>query len=107
MSINYHLAELVQKVFTPEISGRKDHIVQARARYELFLKLLDSYDMLSKSDAKLFESYNEDKQNFSTVSTKDAAARRDVKIANFRKEKELKQKLEVSHIWSACMRTYH
>jgi len=51
--------------------------------------------MLSKGDAKLLESYNEDKQNFSTVSTKDAAARRDVKIARFREEKGLKQKLEV------------
>ncbi|KAJ4985843.1 tor signaling pathway regulator [Stagonosporopsis vannaccii] len=94
MSINYHLADLIQRVFTPEISARKEQILQARARYELFLKLLDSYDMLSKGDVKLFESYNEDKQNFSTVSTKDAAARRDVKIARFREEKGLKQKLE-------------
>lgn len=95
MSINYHLAELIQKVFTPDISARKEQILQSRARYELFLKLLDSYDMLSKGDAKLLESYSEDKQNFSTVSTKDAAARRDVKIARFRQEKGLKQKLEV------------
>jgi hypothetical protein len=95
MSISYHLAELIQKVFTPEVSARKEHLVQARARYERFLKLLDSYDMLSKGDAKLLESYNEDKQNFSTVSTKDAAARRDVKIARFREEKELKRKIEV------------
>ena len=95
MSINYHLAELIQKVFTPEVSARKEHLLQARVRYELFLKLLDSYDMLSKGDAKLFESYSEDKQNFSTVSTKDAAARRDVKIARYRQEKELKRKLEV------------
>ncbi|KAF3043097.1 hypothetical protein E8E11_007415 [Didymella keratinophila] len=94
MSINYHLAELIQKVFTPEVRARKDHLLQARARYELFLKLLDTYDMLNKADAKLLESYNEDKQNFSTVSTKDAAARRDVKIARFREEKEIKRKLE-------------
>ncbi|KAJ8118734.1 hypothetical protein OPT61_g348 [Boeremia exigua] len=94
MSINYHLADLIQKVFTPEVSARKEQILQSRARYELFLKLLDSYDMLSKRDAKLFEAYNEDKQNFSTVSTTDAAARRDVKISRFREEKELKQKLE-------------
>ena len=51
--------------------------------------------MLSKSDAKLLEAYNEDKQNFSTVSTTDATARRDIKIKRFREEKELKQKLEV------------
>lgn len=95
MSINYHLAELIQKVFTPEVSARREQILQSRARYELFLKLLDSYDMLSKGDAKLFESYSEDKQNFSTVSTKDAAARRDVKIARFREEKGLKEKLQV------------
>lgn len=95
MAINYHLAELIQKVFTPEVSSRKEHLLQARARYERFLKLLDSYDMLGKGDAKLFESYNEDKQNFSTVSTKDATARRDVKIARFKEEKELKRKLEV------------
>ena len=95
MSINYHLAELIQKVFTPEVSARKEQLLQARTRYELFLKLLDSYDTLSKRDVKLFEAYNEDKQNFSTVSTKDAAARRDVKISRFREEKELKQKLEV------------
>jgi immunoglobulin-binding protein 1 len=98
MAINYHLAELIQKVFTPEVSSRKEHLLQARARYERFLKLLDSYDMLSKGDAKLFESYNEDKQNFSTVSTKDAAARRDVKIARFREEKELKRKIEVRSV---------
>lgn len=98
MSINYHLADLIQKVFTPDISERKAQILQSRARYELFLKLLDSYDMLSKRDAKLFETYNEDKQNFSTVSATDAAARRDVKISRFREEKELKQKLEVCNI---------
>lgn len=95
MSINYHLAELIQKVFTPDVSDRKAQLLQSRARYELFLKLLDSYDMLSKSDAKLLEAYNEDKQNFSTVSTTDATARRDIKIKRFREEKELKQKLEV------------
>jgi immunoglobulin-binding protein 1 len=69
MSINYHLAELIQKVFTPDVSDRKAQLLQSRARYELFLKLLDSYDMLSKSDTKLLEAYKEDKQNFSTLST--------------------------------------
>jgi immunoglobulin-binding protein 1 len=103
MSINYHLAELIQKVFTPDVSDRKAQLLQSRARYELFLKLLDSYDMLSKSDAKLLEAYNEDKQNFSTVSTTDAAARRDIKIKRFREEKELKQKLQVCPYCSAVL----
>lgn len=59
------------------------------------MKLLDSYDVLSTSDAKLWEAYTEDKEHFSTANTKDAAARRATKIARFREEKELKQKLEV------------
>jgi hypothetical protein len=55
--------------------------------------------MLGASDSKLFELYAEDKGNFSTTSTKDAAARRDAKIARFRQEKDLKRKLEVRAIF--------
>jgi immunoglobulin-binding protein 1 len=94
MTINHHLAELIQRIFTPDISFRKSNLLRARDHYDRFLKLLDSYDMLSTSDARLLEAYTEDKANFSTVSTRDAAARRDVKIARFRQEKELKRKLE-------------
>lgn len=97
MSINYHLAELIQKIFNTDVSAREANLLQARIHYERFLKLLDSYDLLEKANAKLLEEYNEDKNNFSTVSTRDAALRRDVKIARFRQEKELKQKLEVRH----------
>ena len=95
MAINYHLAELVQKIFNADVSARKQNLIRARGHYERFLKLLDAYDVLGKADAKLFEVYTEDKDNFSTASTKDAAARRDTKIARFREEKQLKQKLEV------------
>jgi immunoglobulin-binding protein 1 len=95
MSIDYHLADLAQKIFTPDIAGRKESLIRSQEFYERFLKLLDSYDLLSRPDAKLYESYTEDKRNFSTVSTKDAAARRDIKIARFKEEKELKRKLEV------------
>ncbi|PSN62208.1 TAP42-domain-containing protein [Corynespora cassiicola Philippines] len=42
----------------------------------------------------MYETYKEDKNGFSTASTKDAAARREAKIARFREEKELKRKLE-------------
>lgn len=67
----------------------------AREHYESFLKSLDSYDILSAPDCRLLEAYSEDKANFSTANTRDAAARRDAKIARFREEKELKRKLEV------------
>ncbi|USP75975.1 uncharacterized protein yc1106_03249 [Curvularia clavata] len=94
LAINYHLAELVQKISNTDVSLRKQNLLRARGYYEQFLKLLDSYDMLGKADAKLLEAYNEDKNNFSTANTRDAAARRDAKIARFRQEKELKTKLE-------------
>lgn len=92
MAINYHLAELVLRITGGD---RKAYLTRARGYYEQFLKLLDSYDLLSKSDAKLLEQYKENKDQFSTASTKDAAARRDAKISRFREEKELKRKLEV------------
>jgi hypothetical protein len=95
MAINYHLAEVVQKIFNTDISLRKENLLRARGHYERFLKLLDSYDILGKADARLFEAYAEDKNNFSTASTRDAAARRDAKINRFKEEKELKRKLEV------------
>ena len=94
MTISYQLAELVQRI-TGDVSARKSNLLKSRDYYERFLKMLDSYDILSKSDARLFEQYTEDRNNFSTASTKDAAARRDAKIARFKEEKELKRKLEV------------
>lgn len=96
MAICYHLAELVQKVKSSGVSDRKSSLLRARGYYERFLKLLDAYDVLGKADAKLWEAYLEDKEGFSTASTRDAAARREAKIARFREEKELKRKLEVS-----------
>jgi immunoglobulin-binding protein 1 len=95
MAINYHVAELIQRIFTPEVSIRKQSLLRARNHYERFLKLLDSYDILGASDARLLEAYTEDKTKFSTANTPDAAARRDAKIARFKEEKELKRKLEV------------
>ena len=94
MAIHYHLAELVQKI-KADITARKTNLLSARNFYERFLKLLDSYDMLSKPDARLLETYLEDKAGFSTASTRDAAARREAKVRRFREERELKKKLEV------------
>jgi len=94
MAINWQLAELMQRI-TGDVAARKANLLKARSYFERFLKLLDSYDMLGRSDSRLFELYLEDRDQFSTASIKDAAARRDAKIARFREEKELKRKLEV------------
>ncbi|KAF2273546.1 type 2A phosphatase-associated protein 42 [Westerdykella ornata] len=98
LTIPYHLADLVQKLPSAgDLNARKSHLLRARDFYERFLKLLDSYDILSRDDAKLYEAYQEDRDTFTTAGgggTRDPAKRREAKIAQFRREKELKQKLE-------------
>ncbi len=51
--------------------------------------------MLSAKDRKLHERFLEGRDDFSLISTTDAAARRDTKIARYKQENELKLKLEV------------
>ncbi|KAI1377598.1 TAP42-like family protein [Hypoxylon crocopeplum] len=92
--VNYRIAELLQKVSTQSPLERKAALNATREAYERFLHLLDSYSILSQSDAKLFTEYSDDPATFSTISTADPAARRNAKIANFKTEKELKNKLE-------------
>ncbi|KAF1817048.1 TAP42-like protein [Eremomyces bilateralis CBS 781.70] len=90
--INHQLAELVQRL--TGIERRKENLLAARSCYESFLKLLDAYDLLSKSDSKLLEQYHDGPDRFSVASTTDASARRETKIARFREEKDLKQRLQ-------------
>ncbi|KAI1825944.1 TAP42-like family protein [Xylaria intraflava] len=90
----YRIAELLQKVSTNSPIERRRILISAREAYEKFLHILDSYSILSAQDSKLFASYNEEPNAFSTISTSDPNARRNAKIANFKAEKQLKQKLE-------------
>ncbi|RYP10234.1 hypothetical protein DL764_000726 [Monosporascus ibericus] len=93
MLVHYRIAELLQRVSTSSPQERKAALDATRQAYERFLNLLDSYSILSASDGKLFAKYNDDPSSFSTISTKDPTARRNAKIANFKAEKELKQKI--------------
>ncbi|KAJ2994052.1 hypothetical protein NUW58_g1655 [Xylaria curta] len=90
----YHIAGLLQKVSSSSPLERKRILVSTREAYERFLHLLESYSILSPQESKLFAEYNEDPMGFSTIATKDPNARRNAKIANFKAEKQLKQKLE-------------
>lgn len=92
--INFHLAELIQRISSPH---RKEVLQKAREAYESFLNLLENYQMLSPADKKLHHTYSESPTTFSTISSSDPAARRDTKIANFKVEKELKNKLHVGY----------
>lgn len=90
--LHYRLAELVLRI--NDFSHRKAHLQRAQEHYASYLKQLDSYDMLSKSDAALLEQYQDAPTTFSAVATADPAARRETKIRRFKEEKALKQKLE-------------
>lgn len=90
--IHFHLAGLLLRRIG---AVRKTILHQARLEYEQYLKLIDSYDILSPSDARIYQRYLADPDNFSTTSAPDAAARRHVKITRFKEERDLKQKLDV------------
>ncbi|KAK0735780.1 TAP42-like protein [Apiosordaria backusii] len=92
--INYHLAELSQKLPTPSLPDRKRILSSARDHYERFLHFLDSYSLLSPQSTKLLETYASSPTTFSTANSSDPTTRRNAKIANFQTEKALRQKLE-------------
>lgn len=93
--MDYLLADLLQRSHNPD---REASLRSALGQYEQYLSRLDTYDSLSNSDKKLYERYSENPSSFSLAPVNDAATRRDVKVARFREEKELKQKLEVFNI---------
>jgi immunoglobulin-binding protein 1 len=93
--VNYHLAEVAQKLSTPTLQARRALLSSSRDAYERYLHLLDSYSLLSDPHKKLLERYTDSPTTFSTIATgADATARRDAKIANLKMEKELRNKLD-------------
>ena len=84
----------------PLVTGgdRKSYLQRALQSYNQFLRLLDTYDILSKSEAAHFEQFKTDPKNFSTAPINDATKGREVKITRFKAEKELKQKLQVCSV---------
>ncbi len=90
--INYYLAELILRDSKTE---RKTVLERAQQSYERFLSLLDTYEILSASDRKLYERYLDNRKAFSLTSSTDVTVRRDTKIRRFRQEKELKDKIDV------------
>lgn len=91
--LNYHLAELIQKVPTALPIERTKILDKSRQCYERFLYVLDSYSLLERQYSKMLETYSEEPASFSTTPSSDPAARRNAKITNFKVEQSLKQKL--------------
>ncbi|KAL5341580.1 TAP42-like protein [Aspergillus crustosus] len=91
LTVEYHIAELLQRSYS---SDREAILQRALQQYEKYVARLDDYYLLSEKDKKLYERYVANPTTFSLTQTNDAATRRDVKIARFKEEKELKQRLE-------------
>lgn len=92
LTVDYLLAELIQRSHS---SDREAILRRAQGEYDKYLDTLDTYSLLSAGDKKLYEQFTSEPNSFHLASMTDAAARRHTKVARFREEKELKQKLEV------------
>ncbi|KAK7218727.1 hypothetical protein V2G26_006730 [Clonostachys chloroleuca] len=93
---SFYIAELVQK--TPRLQPQERIPVLRRARlaYDAFLNLVDAYGLVKSPYNRLLERYQDDRDAFALVpSTADAAAKRNGKIASFKAEKALKEKLSI------------
>lgn len=81
---------------------RKSILQQAAKSFENFINLLDSYRILPASEVKTYERYQENPTSFSTAVSADAAVRRQTKIARFKEEKSLKDRVEVNKVRTPC-----
>lgn len=99
--VDFYCAQLT---FRLSDGDRKSNLLQARRYHERFLSRLDTYRILDKQSVDTYERYQENPEKFTTVLTSDAARRRDIKIANFKAEKALKEKLNVCHRAYSCQR---
>ncbi|UKZ85216.1 uncharacterized protein TrAFT101_001085 [Trichoderma asperellum] len=93
--VDFYIAELVQR--TPHLAPKERLQVlgQSRSAYERFLSLVDGYGLVRGSYSKLLERYRDDEDAFAVVAGTDMAAKREGKIANFKAEKALKDKLQI------------
>jgi hypothetical protein len=92
--VDYHVAELVQKTPNLSPSQRKAILQEARAAYERFLALVDGYGLVTSPYDKLLERYRDDEEGFAVVASSDPATKRNGKIAAYKAEKQLRERLE-------------
>lgn len=67
---------------------------EASGLFDGFLTKLDQYGILSASDKKLFEQFQDNSTSFTLAASTNAEERRRVKVARFQGEKALKTRLE-------------
>jgi hypothetical protein len=93
--VDFYIGELVQR--TPHLTPKERLQVLGRSRsaYERFLSLVDGYGLVRAPYSRVLERYRDDEDAFTVVAGTDMAAKREGKIANFRAEKALREKLQM------------
>jgi hypothetical protein len=92
----FYAAEVVQR--TPRLATPAERLGilrQARRGYERFLGQAESYGLVPKTPyGRMLERYRDDPEAFAAAAGADAGARRDAKMAAYRAEKQLRDKVE-------------
>ncbi|KAF4576330.1 hypothetical protein EYR36_004307 [Pleurotus pulmonarius] len=84
--VPYVYAQVIERIRTTEREDRLASLAQAQLLLRSFLDSLDDYHIISEDDRELY------KQKASTI--RDAASRRELKIKQYKNEKQLKQRIE-------------
>ena len=92
LSVDYYLGDLIPKATGTD---RKSLLRRSQEAYERYLGLLETYGLLSTENEKILERYRDNRDGFQLLSSADPTVRRNTKMARFKQERELKQKLEV------------
>ena len=92
--LDHHVAVLLDRLSTTTPQDRLLTLSRSRTAHDTFLARVDAYSLLTPHHAALYSRYTEDPTGFSTTVSADASSRRDAKIAAFRHERTLKQRLE-------------
>jgi len=96
LAIEYLLGELLIKSYDGD---RRQSLREASRLFDGFLTRLDQYDILSASDKKVYEQFQESPTSFTLAASNNAEERRRVKVARFQEEKALKTRLEVNKLY--------
>lgn len=91
LATDFILGELILKKSS---QNRKVVLEQARELLKSFLDLVDVYGLLSEVDKNAADGASSGLMSVSSLPS-DPAARRNAKIAQFKREKELKNRLQV------------
>ncbi|KAK4911623.1 Type 2A phosphatase-associated protein 42 [Elasticomyces elasticus] len=91
LSIDYLLSELLMRSYSP--SDRKGQLLEASGYLESYLTRLGEYRLLSSEDTKLLSRYRDERQTFSLTGDTIFEAKRNLKVARYREEKQLKSQL--------------